>query len=70
MSDNCTINPTFCNFSKVIINYCDGTSFTSMSRLIRMPYFILSCIYAGNNATSTTYNGTKLWFRGNSETPC
>jgi O-palmitoleoyl-L-serine hydrolase len=30
MTDNCTINPTFCNFSKVFVNYCDGTSFTSM----------------------------------------
>ncbi len=30
MTNNCTQNPTFCNFAKVGIKYCDGTSFTSI----------------------------------------
>ena len=32
LSPNCTINPTFCNFTLVLINYCDGNSFAGMLR--------------------------------------
>eukprot|EP00755_Sulcionema_specki_P009715 Sspe_Gene.6470::Locus_2179_Transcript_1_2_Confidence_0.800_Length_1410::g.6470::m.6470/K19882/NOTUM; O-palmitoleoyl-L-serine hydrolase len=28
MSDNCTINPDFCNFNRVHLGYCDGNSFS------------------------------------------
>eukprot|EP01064_Diplonema_japonicum_P028022 TRINITY_DN421_c1_g1_i4.p1 TRINITY_DN421_c1_g1~~TRINITY_DN421_c1_g1_i4.p1 ORF type:complete len:449 (+),score=126.40 TRINITY_DN421_c1_g1_i4:34-1380(+) len=28
MSDNCAINPDFCNFNRVFLTYCDGNSFT------------------------------------------
>mmetsp|Transcript_116913 Transcript_116913/g.355704 ORF Transcript_116913/g.355704 Transcript_116913/m.355704 type:complete len:675 (+) Transcript_116913:134-2158(+) len=28
MSDNCTVNPRICNFNRVVVAYCDGTSFT------------------------------------------
>eukprot|EP00928_Gymnodinium_smaydae_P056997 TRINITY_DN40272_c0_g1_i1.p1 TRINITY_DN40272_c0_g1~~TRINITY_DN40272_c0_g1_i1.p1 ORF type:complete len:464 (+),score=56.73 TRINITY_DN40272_c0_g1_i1:100-1491(+) len=26
-SDNCTVNPDFCNFNRVLVPYCDGASF-------------------------------------------
>ena len=29
MSGNCTINPDFCNFNRVVMKYCDGDSFAS-----------------------------------------
>jgi len=25
---NCTVNPTFCDFNRVLVTYCDGTSFS------------------------------------------
>jgi hypothetical protein len=28
MSDNCTVNPDFCNFNRVYLPYCDGNSFS------------------------------------------
>eukprot|EP00456_Euglypha_rotunda_P060066 TRINITY_DN5026_c0_g1_i2.p1 TRINITY_DN5026_c0_g1~~TRINITY_DN5026_c0_g1_i2.p1 ORF type:complete len:195 (+),score=20.82 TRINITY_DN5026_c0_g1_i2:3-587(+) len=28
LSDNCTINPIFCNFNRVYLPYCDGNSFS------------------------------------------
>jgi len=28
MSDNCTVNPDFCNFNRVHMVYCDGNSFS------------------------------------------
>ena len=28
LSDSSTVNPDFCNWNKIFINYCDGASFT------------------------------------------
>jgi hypothetical protein len=30
MSSNCSVNPTFCEYNVVMINYCDGNSFAGM----------------------------------------
>eukprot|EP00730_Choanoeca_flexa_P004570 TRINITY_DN11735_c1_g9_i1.p1 TRINITY_DN11735_c1_g9~~TRINITY_DN11735_c1_g9_i1.p1 ORF type:complete len:438 (+),score=79.87 TRINITY_DN11735_c1_g9_i1:69-1316(+) len=32
MSDDCTVNPEFCNFNRVFMPYCDGASFSGNRR--------------------------------------
>jgi len=51
MSDNCTVNPTFCNFNLVMAWYCDGASFAGNKE---------------DPVVYTDPKGVKhnLWFRG------
>mmetsp|Transcript_7523 Transcript_7523/g.19036 ORF Transcript_7523/g.19036 Transcript_7523/m.19036 type:complete len:487 (+) Transcript_7523:75-1535(+) len=51
LSENCTENPTFCNFNFVLAKYCDGTSFSG-NREDPVVY------------TDASGKQTKMWFRG------
>mmetsp|Transcript_140578 Transcript_140578/g.356904 ORF Transcript_140578/g.356904 Transcript_140578/m.356904 type:complete len:490 (+) Transcript_140578:60-1529(+) len=51
LSDNCTENPTFCNFNFVFVKYCDGTSYSGNRED--------PIVYMDSSGMQT-----KLWFRG------